>query len=93
VLEQRLHHLFEARLDALRTSDRQRPRPPRELRVEQEEGQAGEMIAVEMGDEDEIDLVAIDLQPLQRRQGLRAAIDQEIRRAPRDVEAGVEPAT
>ncbi|MGY3272706.1 hypothetical protein ACVJ5M_000303 [Bradyrhizobium sp. S3.7.6] len=62
------------------------------MRIEQDKRQPGKMVAVEMRDENEVDLVAVDLESLQRRQGRRAAIDQEVGRAPRDVEAGVEPA-
>ncbi|MGY3295093.1 hypothetical protein ACVW0I_000854 [Bradyrhizobium sp. LM6.11] len=62
------------------------------MRVEQDKRQPGKMVAVEMRDQDEIDIVAVDLESLQRRQSRRAAIDQEVDLAPRDVEAGVEPA-
>ena len=47
-------------LDALRTSDDQRPAAPRELRVEQEERQAAEMIAMKVSDQDEVDTFARD---------------------------------
>jgi hypothetical protein len=50
------------------------------------------MIAVEVRDQNEIDVVAGNPQPLQRRQGRCAAIDQEIDAIARDVKAGVAPA-
>ena len=68
----------EPRLDSFGPGDDERTGAARELRVEQEEGQAGEMIAVKMGDQDQVDVVARDAEPLQRRQRRGAAIDQEI---------------
>ena len=64
----------------------------RELRVEQQKRQSGEMIAVEMRDQDEVDIVARDAEPLQRRQRRGAAIDQEIDALAGDMKAGVGPA-
>ncbi len=68
----------------------QRPRAARELGVEQEERQAGEMIAVEMRDQDDVDVLARNAEALQRDQRRRAAVDQEIGALARDVKAGVE---
>src|SRR6185437_3519776 len=81
-----------ARLDALRPRDDKRTAAARELGIEQEEGQAGEMIAVKVGDEDQLDVVAHDTVALQRRQRRGAAIDQDIDRRSRDMKAGVLPA-
>ena len=50
------------------------------------------MIAVEMRDQDEVDVVARDAEPLQRRQRGGAAIDQEIDAFAGDMKAGVVPA-
>jgi hypothetical protein len=84
--------LAEPRLDSLRSGDHQRPGPAGKLRVEQEKRQAAEMIAVKMCDQDEVDIVARNTQPLQRRQRRRAAIDQEIDAVAGDVKTGVGPA-
>ncbi len=92
MLEQRFHHLRQPHLDAFGSGDHQRPAPAGELRVEQQERQAGEMIAVEMRDQDQVDFVARDAEPLQRRQRRGAAIDQEIDARAGDVKAGVGPA-
>src|SRR5581483_7956165 len=59
---------------------------------EQEERQAGEVIAVEMRDQDEIDRVALDAEAFQCRQRRGAAIDQKVDGSARDVKAGVLPA-
>jgi hypothetical protein len=67
----------------------QRAGAARELGVEQQKRQSGEMIAMKMRDQNEIDLVARDTEPLQRRQRGGAAIDQEIDVAAGDVKAGV----
>jgi len=50
------------------------------------------MIAMEMRDQDEVDVVARNAQPLQRRQRRRAAIDQEIDAVAGDVKTAVAPA-
>src|ERR1022692_4029679 len=50
------------------------------------------MIAVEMRNQNEIDIGARDTMPLQRRQRRCAAIDQEIDALAGDMKAGVEPA-
>jgi hypothetical protein len=50
------------------------------------------MIAVKMRDQNEVNIVARDTLPLQRRQRRGAAIDQEIDVFAGDMEAGVEPA-
>ncbi|GCC48661.1 hypothetical protein chiPu_0032789, partial [Chiloscyllium punctatum] len=92
MLEHHLHHFGQFRLDALRPRDHQRPGAAGELRIEQEERQSGKMVAVEMRDQDQVDRVAVDLEPLQRRQRGGAAIDQEIDALAADVEAGVEAA-
>src|SRR5436305_15066071 len=51
------------------------------------------MIAVEMRDQDEVDIVSDDAEPFQRRQRRGAAIDQEIDVAAGDVKTGVVAAT
>ncbi len=68
----------QPRLYPFRPGDHQRPGAARELRVEQQKRQAGEMIAVKMRDQNEVDIVARDTLLLQRRQRRGAAIDQEI---------------
>ena len=47
------------------------------------------MIAMEMRDQDQVDVIAGDAEPLQRRQRRGAAIDQEIDVSARDMETGV----
>src|SRR6266566_8242149 len=92
MLEQRFHHLRQPRLDAGRSGDDKRTGAPRELRVEQQKRQSAEMVTVEMRDQDEVDILARDIEPLQGRQRRRAAIDQEIDAAAGDMKAGVETA-
>src|SRR6478735_7803512 len=92
MLEQRLHQIGELRLDTCRPGDDERPGAARELRVQQQERQAAKMVAMEMRDQDQVDVVAHDAEAFQRGQRRRAAIDQEIDAVTRDVEAGVEPA-
>src|SRR5262249_41296266 len=75
------------RLDALRPRDDQRPGAAGELCVKQQERQTGEMIAVEMRDQGEIDWLSRNAEGFQRRQRCGAAIDQEIDRGARDVKA------
>jgi hypothetical protein len=67
VLEHHLHRLRQFCLDSLWPGNHQRARAACELGIEQEERQAGEMIAVEVGYQDEIDIVARDAAALQRR--------------------------
>ena len=62
------------------------------LGIEQEEWQAGKVVAMKMGDQDEIDVVAHDAAALQRRDRGGAAIDQEIDGLSGNVEAGILPA-
>jgi hypothetical protein len=93
VLEQRLHHLRQSQFDPLRAGDDQRSRSLGELRIEQEERQPCKVVALEMRDQDQVDIVAIDLEPVQGRQRGGPAIDQEIDLLPGDVEAGIRPAT
>src|SRR3981189_1718231 len=93
MLEQRFHDLRQQRLDSFGASDNKRTRPAGELGIEQQKRQAPEMIAVEMRDQDEVDSIASDGQPLQRRQRGCAAIDQEIDALAGNMKAGVEPAT
>src|SRR3546814_11969107 len=53
------------------------------------------MIAVEVSDQDGVDAVTVDPRRLHRRQGGRAAVDQEraaaVARSGADMEAGVQP--
>ena len=58
MLEQRFHQILQPHLNSQRPGDDERPGPPRELRVEQEERQSAKMVAVEVRDQDEIDGVA-----------------------------------
>src|ERR1700678_804614 len=92
MLEQCFHYLREPHLDAFGSGDDQRPAASRELGIEQEERQSGKMIAVKMRDQDEIDIVARDIEPLQGRQRGGAAIDQEIDVFTGDMKARVEAA-
>jgi hypothetical protein len=89
MLEQRFHHLREPRLDAGRACNDEGLGPARELGIEQEEGQAGEMIAVEMRNQDQLDVVALDLEPLHCRQRRGAAVDQQIGALSGEMKAGV----
>ena len=50
------------------------------MRVQHEERQAAEVIAMEVGNQDRVDPVAIDAAPFQRGQGRSAAVDQLLAR-------------
>ncbi len=60
ILEQGFHHLRQPRFDSLRAGDYQRAGAAGELGVEQQERQAGEMIAMKMRDQNQVDVVADD---------------------------------
>jgi hypothetical protein len=66
VLEQRFHHLGQSGFDPLGARNHERPCAAGELRIEQQERQAGEMVAVEMGDQDQVDCVSVNAEALQR---------------------------
>src|SRR2546425_9338408 len=90
--EEDFHRLDEALAKARRADERERRRPPAvELRVQNEEGEAAEMIAVEMRDEDGADAVGIDAEPPHRDHARGAALDQERAGGRLDEKAGVEP--
>ena len=68
MLEQRFHQIGELGLDTLWPGNDERPGAPRELRIQQQERQAAKMVAVEMRDQDQIDIVARNAKAFQRRQ-------------------------
>src|SRR5581483_4714894 len=84
--------LREPHLDSLRARDDERASAARELGIKQEERQTGKVIAMKMGDEDQLDVIADDFVVLQRRQRRGTAIDQEVDRVSRDMKTGVGPA-
>ena len=67
-----------------------RSRARKILRVDQDERNAAEVIAVQMGQHDRVDRVRIDIARAQRDMGRRAAIDQDGLSRRRKMEAGVE---
>ena len=86
-----------ARLDprprARRPGDDERTLAPHhQLRLDQEERQRAEMIAMQMREDDAVDLAVIEPARLQRDRRRRAAIDQQRRLRGLQPEAGVEPA-
>ena len=91
--EEHFQRGIEPRARAGRPRDQQRPFAAREkLRVEQQERQAAEMIAVQMRQHDAVDPVRIEPARLQRRQSRGAAIDQQRALGRFQPEAGVEAA-
>ena len=77
---------------ARRPGDGQRFRSLRnELRVEHKKRNAGEMVAMEMREQDELDGIAVDAALLERHQRGGAAIDQGIGVRAVEMEAGIEP--
>ena len=92
--EHRLANDVQALGQAGRACDHQRLRAAAdELRVEQEEGQSAEMIAVQMADQDRRDRIGIDAPFADRDHGRRAAIDQHVAAVRTlEMEAGVEAA-
>ena len=79
--------------EARRARERERPSAPaHQMRVEQEERQAAEMIAMQVAHQHRLDAVGLDAETLERDQRGRPAIDQEARFRCRHQEAGVIPA-
>lgn len=90
--EEHLHRVADARLDARRAGDDERPCAPRdELGVQDEEGQAAEVIAVEVADEDGLDVVRIDVEAAHRDERRRAAVEQDGAGCGSDEDARLEP--
>jgi hypothetical protein len=92
MLERRLERAHIPALDAGRPGKRERARALAEMRLEHEVGDAAEMIAVEMRDQDRVDGAARNAEPLEPDQRGGAAIDQKVRALAHHVEAGVEAA-
>src|SRR5262249_58723958 len=65
MLERRLERAHVPALDAGRPRQGERTRAPGEMRLEHEVRDAAEMIAMEMGDQDGVDGVARDGEPLE----------------------------
>ena len=74
--EEHLHRLGGSSLDPRGTGDDQRMGASRKLLFEDEEGQTPEMITVEVGDEDRVDVVRRDPIPLHGDERGRTAVDQ-----------------
>ena len=91
--EEHLERRLDPRPRAGRAGDDQRTLAPRhELRVEQQERQRAEMVAVQMRQDDAVDIAVIEPARLQRHRRGRAAIDQQRRLRGFQPEAGVEAA-
>src|SRR5262249_32041526 len=87
------HCLIEPRPRARRSRDQKRPLTlGQELRVEQEERQPAEMIAVQMRENDTVNAVEIDTARLERHQRRCSAIDQQRAAGCFEQEAGIESA-
>ncbi|OLE38913.1 MAG: hypothetical protein AUG00_04070 [Candidatus Rokubacteria bacterium 13_1_20CM_2_70_7] len=90
--EEDLHGRLEAGGYAGRTRDLERTRSPPELPVEDQEGQAAEMVAVQMREHDPLDGVRIEAGALHGDERRSAAVDQD---APAvsaaQVQTGLEP--
>src|SRR5579872_2303526 len=91
--EKRLLRLPKALREARRTVERERPvAPAHMLTIEHEEGQPAEMIAMEMADENGIDIVDEDARLFQGDERARAEIDEKPPARALEQEAGIEPA-
>src|SRR5262249_7241794 len=67
--------------------------PPAKLSVEDQERQASEVIAVEMGQHDGVEVERVDAETPQRNERGRTAVEQDAARAGLDEDAGLESAT
>src|SRR5487761_1430471 len=91
--EQRVAQRRETRLESFGSPDEQRPPAlAHQLGIEQEEGRAAEMIAMEMSQHDAVDRIESDGRALQRDERGRAAIDQEAAAGAAYQKTGIEAA-
>src|SRR5690606_2571949 len=75
--KRRFHLALEPARQARRSGDQQgRSAPGGELPVQHERRDAAEMIGVEMGDQDRVDRIGIDAEPLYADHRACAAVDQ-----------------
>jgi hypothetical protein len=89
--EQDLHRCRHPLPDARRAGDHERALAPAELAVEDEEGNAAEVVAVEMREEDAADGSRVDARALHPDEGRGAAVDQDSDAAGAlEAEAGLE---
>merc|ERR1712023_45567 len=88
------HDAFEPVLKSERADNGQRLAAFAEkLGIEEEEGDAAEVIGVKVRDHDCRDSVAVDIELLHRHERRGAAIDQQVRRFANEMKAGVEAST
>lgn len=80
-------------LDARRSGDDQRSGTPAELRVEDEEWNSSEVIAVQMAEDNGIDRVRCDSVTLECDERGRSAINQQASSVMYQAEASLEPTT
>ena len=91
-LESDVHQARKPRLQSGRSGDRERAgAPARKLRVEQKERHAAGVIGMKMGEQNEIDRIAVDSEPVHGDQRGGAAIDQKICFFADHVKASIEP--
>jgi hypothetical protein len=88
--KEHLHRLAHAGLDAGRSHHDERARAPRELAVEDQERDAAEVIAVQVGEDHRVDRRGIDAEAAHRNQGRRAAVDEGLGRARLEMDARLE---
>src|SRR5947208_12897555 len=77
-------------LESLRTDDLQGPGPLGELPVEDQPGQAGVVVAMQVAERDVADRRRIDRDALERDQRGRATVEQERRGTALEEQAGLE---
>src|SRR5262245_42183202 len=91
--EQHLHRCRQPLPSARRAGDGEERLAPRELAVEDEEGEPAEVVAVQMREEDAADGDGIDAGRLERDERCRAAVDEDAAvLRPLEAEAGLEEA-
>jgi hypothetical protein len=88
--EQDLHRCRHPLPDARRAGDHERALAPAELAVEDEEGNASEVVAVEMREEDAADRSGVDARTLHADEGRGATVDQDSAVGALEAEAGLQ---
>ena len=88
-----LHRLRQSLGDARRAGQHQRAEATGELRVEKEERNSSEVVAVEVAHEDDADRGGVDRRPLQSDEGRGPAIHESVKPARLDEDRGLQPST
>ena len=89
--EQHLHRRADSRLHARRAGHGERPCPTLELSVEDQEGHAAEVIAVQVREDHGVDRLRVHAEAPHRDERGGAAVDEHLSAGGLDVDARLEP--